>query len=279
VAILLALSAAVMYGVADYVGGRASRFSPAIVVTLAAEVVMFTGVLIALLVLGDPYPGVEALLWGGLAGLAGVVGVLCLYHALANGVMTVVAPITAVVAAILPVIVGLALGERPGTLALVGVVVAVAAVALVSGAIGVPHVPTPTRLVVVSLVAGAAFGGLFVFLDQAPDDSGIWPLLGSRAASLPVLAVVASLRGVLARPERRVIWPGVAIGALTLGANVSYLEATRRGLLSIVAVVVSMYPASTVVLATVLDGERLRRPQVAGLALTGGALVLVTLGR
>ena len=282
-AVVLALFAAFTYGVADYLGGKAARLGAAVLVTLVAEITTFTGVVIALAVIGDPLPRGSDVGWGALAGVSTIVGVLALYYALARGAMTVVAPVTGVVAASLPVAVGLATGERPGVAALIGVVIAIASVALISGAVGAPpHQPTSTRIVLIALLAGAAFGSLFVFFDRASDDSGLWPLLGARLVALPLIAsvvLVRAARGTLGPVRRTVAIPGVGVGIMTLAANVSYLAATRRGLLSIVAVVVSMYPASTVLLATVIDHERLRRSQGIGLALAAGALVLVTLGR
>ena len=283
VAVAFALFAAFTYGVADYLGGKAARLGPAVLVTLVAEITTFAGVLLSLAVIGDSLQRASDLGWGALAGVCSVVGVLCLYYALARGAMTVVAPITGVVAASLPVVVGLATGERPGVVALLGVAIAIASVALISGAVGAPpHQPTPTRIVLIALVAGAAFGALFVFFDRASDDSGLWPLLGARLVALPLIALVVlvrAVRGSLGAARRAVALPGIGVGVMTLAANVSYLAATRRGLLTIVAVVVSMYPASTVLLATVVDHERLRRSQGVGLALAAGALVLVTLGR
>ena len=282
-AIAFALFAAFTYGVADYLGGKAARLGPAVIVTLVAEITTLIGVLVAIAVIGDPLPRGEDLGWGALAGVCSVIGVLALYYALARGAMTVVAPITGVVAASLPVVVGLALGERPGAIALLGVVIAIASVALISGAIGAPpHQPTPRRIVLIALLAGAAFGLLFVFFDRASDDSGLWPLLGARLTALPLITLVVLVRAArrsLGEVRRAIVVPGIGVGVMTLAANTSYLAATRRGLLSIVAVVVSMYPASTVLLATIIDDERLRRSQGVGLALAAGALVLVTIGR
>jgi drug/metabolite transporter (DMT)-like permease len=279
VAVLLALFSAVVYGVSDYGGGRATRSSAAVTVTLAAECTTFVALSIVMITLGDPFPPRADVLWGLAAGLASCSAVIALYHALANGAMTVVAPVTAVVAAVIPVAFGLATGERPGVIALGGAVVAVAAIALISGAIGVPHVATRRAVLAVAVVAGAGFGLLFVFLDRTSDESGLWPVYIARWIAIPTLLVAHRTRRDR-RPLTRVTgWLGVMVGVLTTAANASFLEATRRGLLSVVAVVVSMYPASTVLLATVLDGERVRRPQAVGLVLAGVALALVTLGR
>jgi drug/metabolite transporter (DMT)-like permease len=279
VAVLLALFSAVVYGVSDYGGGRATKSSAAVTVTLAAECTTFVALSIVMVVLDDPFPARADVLWGLAAGLASCSAVIALYHALANGAMTVVAPVTAVVAAVIPVAFGLATGERPGAIAIVGAVVAITAIALISGAVGVPHVPTRRAILGIALIAGAGFGLLFVFLDRTSDDSGLWPVYAARWIAIPTLLVAHWVRRDRRPLTRTTGGLAVMVGVLTTAANASFLAATRRGLLSVVAVVVSMYPASTVLLATVLDGERVRRPQAVGLGLAGLALVLVTISR
>ena len=170
------------------------------------------------------------------------------------------------------------MGERPSGAALVGIVVACLAVALVSGAIGTRHQDTRFSTVLLAAAAGIGFGFIFVALARTADDSGLWPLVSARAASLPVVAVVVGLtrpgRGAL----RAVIWLVVASGVLDMAANLFYLEASHRGLLSIVAVISSMYPVSTVCLAFGLDHERVSKSQAVGLAFAATALALVSLG-
>jgi drug/metabolite transporter (DMT)-like permease len=280
VAILLAALGALTFGASDYLGGKASRLAPAMVFTLLAEALLAVGVLVTVVVFDDPVPAARDLWIGAAAGLAGTVGVVSLYHALAHGAMTVVAPLTAVVAAVLPVTVGLISGERPGALALAGVAVALVSVALIGGAIGVPTVRTPPRLLGVAVLAGAGFGLLFVLFDAADDDAGAWPLLMSRVTSVPLLlvAVAATRAPVRSAFVRPVPWFAACVALFSLLGSLSYLEATRRGSLAIVAVVTSMYPASTVLLASVVDGERVSRAQASGLALAGVALVLITAG-
>jgi drug/metabolite transporter (DMT)-like permease len=277
--ILLALSSAVVYGVADWCGGRASRFHPSVVVTLVGQVVSFAMIVVAVAVMGTPMPGPSTFWWGLGAGAAGAVGLSCLYYAFANGAMTVVAPISAVVGAALPAIVGLATGERPEPIAYVGIAIAIASVALVSGAIGHHERPTPRRIMGFAVAAGAGFGLLFVGLDQTDPDSGLWPLVAARASSVPLLIVLALAARARVGAQRRMLTVAVAAGALDMAANVLYLEAVRDGLLSVVGVVGSLYPASTVALAFVIDRERVNRWQAVGMAAAAGALVMVTLGR
>jgi drug/metabolite transporter (DMT)-like permease len=285
VAILLSLASAVMYGMSDYVGGRASRRVPPVAIACLAEVVMLPIALVIIPLVEDSRPSGTAVAWSLVAGFAGGIGVVGLYVALARGNMTVVAPITAVVAAAVPVIVGIALGERPGVFALLGIVAALTAVGLIGGAADIfrpsmVRLPVDPRTVVLALAVGVTFGTLFVAFARTGDDAGMWPLLIARVSGVPTLLVAFAVhrRSTGQRTSRAVIVPAVAVALLVTMANATYLLAARAGLLSIVAVVVSMYPASTVALATVLDGERASRAQLAGMALAATALVLITTG-
>lgn len=285
--ILLALASAVVYGVADWCGGRAARSRPAVLVALLGQIVSLLLVVGTVLVIGTAFPPATDLWWGALGGALGAVGLGTFYYALANGEMSVVAPITAVVTAVLPVVVGLAVGERPRPVAYVGIAIAVAAVALVSGAVGERHHTTPRRILVLAGVAGLGFGSLFVAIDRTRSASGLWPLVGARLASVPLLALVALVARVGVRGAAFGRWRGsartlvlpVTAGILDMAANVLFLVANSGGLLSIVAVVGSLYPASTVLLAARFDGERIRRSQGIGMVCAACALALVTLGR
>ena len=277
-AILLAALCAVTYGVADYCGGRASRSVASTIVTLIGQATSLVLVVIGVIVIGTPIASAHDLWWGAAGGAAGGLALIAFYRALSHGAMTVVAPTTAVVSAVLPVLVGLWLGERPSSTALVGIVVACLAVALVSGAIGTRHQHTGLATVMLAVAAGIGFGFIFIAFSRTADGSGLWPLVAARAASLPVVAVVVAA----ARPGRgairSVVWLVVASGVLDMAANLFYLEASHRGLLSIVAVISSMYPVSTVCLAFGLDHERVSKSQAVGLACAATALALVSLG-
>jgi drug/metabolite transporter (DMT)-like permease len=276
--ILLALCSALVYGTSDYCGGRAARQAPIVVVTLVGQLVSGLLTAVAVAALGDPSPGGSDVAWATAAGTMSTVGIAAFYYALANGAMTVVAPVTGVVSAVVPVSVGIAIGERPSAWALLGVLLALIAVALVSGLLGVADRPTSTRVGVLAVAAGIGFGLLFVFLDRTSEDSGLWPLLIGQAASLVLMA------GALFATRQRVLTVRPVIGLTVLGgtgsviANVCYLLATRRGLLSLVAVITSLYPATTVGLATVLDGERLSRSQLVGMGLAVVSVGLVSAG-
>jgi drug/metabolite transporter (DMT)-like permease len=283
-AVALALVSAVLYGVSDYVGGRASRRSPATAVALVAELVVFTLCIVIIPLIESDGPTSRAIWWGLAAGVTSTVGVVGLYVALARGNMTVVAPVTGIVAAIVPVAVGIATGDRPSPLAVAGIVSAVVAVALIGGIAGMfagsagPSVDLGT--VAMALGVGFSFGLLFVSLDRTGDDAGQWPLLFARFTALPLLIVAALFQFRRKRPAfgRQLVVPAVIVGVLIALSNASYLISTRKGLLSVVAVVVAMYPASTIVLAALIDGERATRSQVVGMALAAGALVMITTG-
>ena len=276
--ILLAFVSALLYGVSDYCGGRAARSASTFVVALIGQSASTALTVVVVLLLGDPFPSAVDFGWSVAAGIASTVGITAFYFALANGAMTVVAPITAVVSAVVPVAVGITLGERPAAIALVGVALAIVAVALVSGVGGRAERPTRAGIVLVAVVAGAGFGLLFVFLDRTSESSGLWPLLLAQVTSLLILGTVCVARRVRVAARRLDAGLMVLAGCLAVTANVAYLAATRQGLLSLVAVITSMYPASTVVLATVLDHERMSNRQAVGLGLAVGALGMVGAG-
>jgi drug/metabolite transporter (DMT)-like permease len=274
--ILLALSSAVVYGVGDWFGGRASRLQPSFIVAAVGQVVSLLLVGVATAIMGTAVPGLTTWGWSAIGGMSGALGIAGLYHGLAHGDITVVAPTSAVVGAVVPVVVGLATGERPSGLALAGIVVAVIAVALVSGALGTHKHNTPPRIVVLAVLVGGCFGFLFVCFQRAAHDSGMWPLLIARFASVPMLIVLAL--AVRARPaaDRTSMRIAVVAGVFDMGANVLYLWAVRGGLLAVVGVIASLYPASTVVLAFSIDKERASRWQGVGLAAAACALVMVS---
>jgi drug/metabolite transporter (DMT)-like permease len=285
VAALLALLSAVVYGAGDFAGGLASRRLPPVAVVWRTAMVGLAGlVLLSVVVPADEVRRGD-LAVGALGGLVGGVGILLLYRALAAGTMSVVAPTTAVLAALVPVAVGVATGERPGALALAGIPLALVAIVLLArdpDAEG-PAERMQPKVLLEALVAGASFGIFFVCLDAAGDDAGMWPLVAGRTASVALftLAVALVAANRIGRDGRREAGPGttrllVACGAADAGANALFLLATHRGLLSLVAVLGSLYPASTVLLATTLTHERLARSQVVGVVLALAAAAAIT---
>ncbi|HEX4579197.1 MAG TPA: DMT family transporter [Candidatus Dormibacteraeota bacterium] len=278
-AALLALVSAVGYGISDFSGGLASRRSPAIAIVLVSNGLSLVLALVAVAVLPGSTFHLADLVWGLAAGTVGLLGVVLLYRGLAIGPMSVVAPLTAVLSAMVPVIVGVVRGERPGLLAVGGVVLAVPAMVLI-GRESRAHGPEPISrgAVLSALAAGVSFGGFYVLLAQTGSDGGAWPLVGQRAASVAILlclSVVAVVRGTPAVPHGRTLVLAVLAGVTDFGANLAYVLATHQGLLALVAVLSSLYPATTVLLARAILRERLSGRQLGGLLLAAVAVALI----
>jgi uncharacterized membrane protein len=283
-AYLLALASAVMYGTADFTGGLATRRAATIPVVIVSQ---FSGmVLLAVLLplLPAASPSRTDLLWGVAAGLTGGAGVALLYRALAVGRMAVVAPTTAVCAVAIPVVASMLLGERPGPLAAAGIVLGIGSIVLVSqqtegsdgparaGALGLP------AGVGIALVSGVLIGLFFLTLAQTAPEAGMWPILGARFTSVTLFGVAAlggrmSLR--LPHPASSLALGG---GIVDMLANAAYLLAAREGPLSLVVTLSSLYPASTVLLARVVLGERLNARQIGGVGCALAAIVLIVTG-
>lgn len=274
-AVLLSLISALAYGVSDFLGGIfTKRSGPWRIATVGqASSTVCVGVM-ALLVAGSP-TGVD-FAWGALAGLGSGLGAAFLYRGLANAKMSVVAPISAVGSALLPVVIGLALGERPSGLALIGIVLAFPAIALIS----IVRDPDPAHRggVLDGVLAGTGFGVLFVALGQMSPDAGLTPLAGMYLCStLAVIAVAVVLREEFV-PREPAHWRGALLGPIGVVAVVAFYEATHHGLLSVVSVIAALYPASTVLLAALLLKERVTAWQGLGLAFAVAAVTLVALG-
>ncbi len=282
--IALALGAALTFGAADFWGGLASRRAPAAGVAVTAQFVGLP-VILGWALLSSTSAAAADLLWGAASGAAGAAGVLLLYKGLADGRMSVVAPLTGLVAAGIPVIASPLLGEVPSTLPLVGIVIALAAIALVSRE-GEAHeedhtVSEMTRgaMVGVAVASGACFGALFLLLDQASVQAGMWPLVANKFAAVVVLATygAAIVRSGLTVPRLAV--PAVLACAVAgTMAEVFLLLAFQKGLVAIAAVLASLYPGSTVLLARFVLHERLRPDQLAGFGLAAVAVGLIALG-
>ncbi len=281
-ALLLALTAAVSYGVSDFVGGLASRRARALTVVLVAFPLGVVGLGLLLPIAGGTASGSAIAVGVGCGVLSGL-GVLWFYAALAAGPMSVVSPLTALLVAGLPLLAGVLLGERPGSLAVVGAGLALVAVVLVSReeAAAVDETPVArltARTLWMTVGSGVAYAGTFVLLDAAPDDSGVWPLFVARIVASALVVVACLAVRALRLPSGPVLWLAVAAGVLDVVANVAFLYGLRAGLLSLVSVLTSLYPAATVLLARVFLGERPGRVQRAGLGLAVVAVTLIAVG-
>jgi drug/metabolite transporter (DMT)-like permease len=275
VAALLALLSSLLWGTADFVGGTVSRRLPAPLVVGASQFAGLVAITIVALAAGELSSPPDYVPWAILAGLAGMIGLVSFYAALAMGTMGVVSPIAAL-GVVVPVVAGLVTGERPAALQLVGIAVAVAGVVLASG----PELSgrAGARPLLLAMVAALGFGVALLAIAKGSETSTLMTLVTMRATSvlviacaLPVVAKGASLRR-LGRVDLAVI---AAIGLADVGANLTFGLASTRGLVSVVAVLGSLYPVVTVLLARVVHDERLAPVQVAGVAgaLTGVALI------
>ena len=275
-AVVLALLAAVSYGVSDFVGGLASRRRSALAILLYSYPVGAV-LMAALLPLTSGTLTTRAVVFGILGGAFGLVGVVLLYSLLAIAPMNVVSPITAVLAAAVPVVVGVLTGDRPAAAAWFGVAIGFVAVVLVSRQPAeTPHGRLATRTVALAIASGVGFGGYFVFLARAGDATGLWPLLISRLASAVLIVPLAYRAGAITVIRGRLLALCVIAGALDATANLFFLLASRQGLLSLAAVITALYPATTVALAIVFLHERPSRAQQVGLGLAAAAIVLIT---
>jgi uncharacterized membrane protein len=283
-AALLALVSAICYGVSDFSGGLGSRRAAATTVVLVSNAVsLVLAVLAVELLPGSTYSGRD-MLWGVAGGVLGLLGVVLLYRGLAIGPMSVVAPLTAVLSALVPLAAGVIAGERPGTMAVIGVALALPAMLLLAREPSRPAAAVLSRGALASaLCAGLGFGGFFVLLAQTGPGGGAWPLVAQRAASVALLlgiSLVAALRqggSVPPVPGGRVLALAAVAGITDFAANLAYVIATHHGLFALVAVITSLYPASTLLLARGVLGERLARQQSAGLAIAAVAVALIAL--
>ena len=286
--VILALLSAIAYGAADYMGGIASRRARVLAVVVLSQFVGLAVLLLLLLLLPTAHPTATDLLLGASAGVTGAFGIAFLYRGLSRGRMSVVSPITAVVAAIAPVIFGLSVGERPATVALAGVVIALVAITLVTSSPGHDEHGSPLTFagpwwrepgVLDAFVSGLAIGGFYIFIARTSPAAGLWPLVPSRLVSGLICAAAAFAFRHSLRPVPGSLRLILGSGAVDICANALYLEATRFGYLSLVAVLASLYPASTVVLARVLLKERFTRAQTAGMALAVAGVACIAIGR
>jgi drug/metabolite transporter (DMT)-like permease len=279
-AYFLALLSAGFYGAADFTGGIVTRRAAAIPVVLLSQATGLVLVALALPFLPPATPRTADLWWGAIAGLTGGVGVALLYYALSIGTMSVVAPTTAVAAVALPVLTSIALGERPSLVAVAGILLGVVSIVMVGLQSDNRHgVKTGVRTGVgYALLAGLGVGLFLITLAQTRTEAGMWPLLADRIASVALFAGLAGVRRQSVRIPIALAGLAIGGGALDMIANALYLLAVRIGPLSPVVTLSSLYPASTVLLARGILGERLSVWQTAGVVTALVAVMLIVSG-
>jgi len=287
--IILGLVAAVLYGTGDFLGGQATRRAGALVVLALAQT---AGVIVALPAAAmSPGPvRLAALAWGICAGLIGGAGLILFYKALAAGPMSVAAPVSALVATVLPVAVALAEGERPGPGVYAGAALCLAAIVLTSSgsqtspahrtsAAPPPQAGSPGQALRYASAAGISFGLYFLLIRNAGQSGQLWPVAAGRIGELAAVLIAAAAlrRGPLPhRASGRLLLAATGAGAIDVVATISYLAATRTGPFGLAVVLASLYPGVTVLLARVVLGERLRRTQRTGLGLAAIGIILLT---
>ena len=277
--VFLALAASLAWGFADFAAGVGTRRFPLFVVAMFSQVagIAVAGAVIA--ATGESPPTAQQAAWAAFAGVVGVVGIAAFYRALAVGAMGVVGPITAT-ASVIPLVYGLARGERPSMLQEVGVGLAVLGVVAASLEHSEEHGSRRFGAGVgLALVAAVSFGGALIGLSRAAPGGTGWAVFTMRAVAVPlVLAAALVLRQRVPRAGRRWLLLLLAVGVTDTGATLLYAAATTRGLLSVVAVLSSLYPIVIVVLARTFLAERVARPQLAGVAIALGGVALISAG-
>lgn len=273
-AIAYGLASAISWGAGDFSGGMATR-------RISVLSVQFTmhGVGLALMIAlgaltGEALPSGADLLWGAAAGASGAVGLAALYRALAIGRMGVAAPLTAVLATIIPVIFSGLVEGLPGPPQLAGFALALLSVWFISNPDGAGKRPDGLNLIVLS---GTAFGAFSIFIDQIESGSFFWPLASARTASLLIMGGAAWATGQPWRPPRHLVPLIVLVGVLDVGGNAFFLLSTQAGRLDVASVLTSLYPAITVLLARLVLKEQITRPQTVGIGAALGAIALIAL--
>lgn len=277
----LALASALLYGSGDFLGGLLTRRAPALLVVALGQLAGLAALLVLVALAPAATPESGDVVWGAMAGLFGGGGVALLYRALAIGTMSVIAPVTAVCAVAVPVLWDLAGGDRPRLRALVGIALALVAIVLISQA---PSTEVAGRSgaarrlpagLGVALLSGVLVGGFFLALAETRSAAGLWPLVAARITSVACFTAGMLIAGQSWRVPRVTGVLIVSGGVLDMAANALYLLATRGGPLASVVTLASLYPASTVMLARAVLGERIGRIQAAGVIAALAAVVLI----
>jgi drug/metabolite transporter (DMT)-like permease len=275
--IALGALVALAYGSGDFLGGISTKRLPTVTVLLVSQTFGLAAATLLVVTLRDSPPAAHIFVLSASAGVVGVAALGLLFRGLALGRMSIVAPLSAIGGGVLPVAWGLVRGERPSALALVGVGVALVAAAIVGR--GAEHDPaasvSPRLELALGVGAGVGFGVVFILLAESSSGTGMWPVFIARCTSVPLLAIVAVVLGRSPRMARADVAPVAGAGLFDVGANALVILAVRRGLLSLVAPVASLYPATTVVLARFVLHERIGRQRAAGLALGLVGLALI----
>jgi drug/metabolite transporter (DMT)-like permease len=274
ISVVFGLISAITWGAGDFNGGLAVKRSNPYGVVMIAHVISLVLLIALALAIGDPLPQPTEWLWGGAAGICGAVGLVLLYKALASGQMSVAAPISALLAAALPVLVGFFTDGLVSWLTLIGFALALVAVWLVSGGMGM-------RLDITSflmpVIAGVSFGGFFIFIHFASSVSTLWPLVAVRVVSVSSLFLFSLTTRQKWIPARESWLPILLSSILDTAGNTFYVLSAQTGRMDVAAVLGSLYPGSTVLLAWFILKERVSRWQMVGIGAALVAIVMITI--
>jgi drug/metabolite transporter (DMT)-like permease len=272
-ALACGLGSALAWGAGDFAGGVASRRGSAVSVVLFSQLIGGILLLLTAIAFARTVPTSRQLAAGGLAGIFGVLGLISLYKGLAQGRMGLVAPLSAVVGAVVPVVFSLFIDGFPGRLRLVGFGIALSAVWFLSASQGGSKIEAAALRL--ALLAGLGFGLFFVCIDYASDQAVLWPLVSARIAAIMLLVTLFTPLRQTRLPAREQFMPIALAGILDAAGNAAFGVAAHLGRLDMAAIPTSLYPAATVLLAWWFFKERLSRRQWIGVAAAGVALVLI----
>jgi drug/metabolite transporter (DMT)-like permease len=271
-AVTFGLASALTWGAGDFSGGLATKRAPVFGVLAIGHGFGLLLLIGLALLWGEAAPAASEFAWGVAAGLCGMVGLVALYRGLAVGRMSIVAPVSAVLTAALPVLFGVATAGLPGGTTLLGFGLALLGVWLLAGTGAKESGRGGLGL---ALLAGCGFGIFFILLDRAGENAVIWPLVAARCGSLAVLLPIALVRRQFGRFIPRSLGLALLAGTLDVLGNAFFILATQAGRLDVAAILSSMYPASTVLLASILLGERVTRAQMAGIVVVLVSIALI----
>ena len=276
VSVVLALGAAAAYGAADFTGGLVSKRTNSVGVVLLGHIFSLVFLVPLALMFGEPFPTLPNLLTGMLAGLSGGFGLIILYRALAEGQMSLASPVSALVAAAIPVLVGLWIEGLPGPLMLIGFTLAFLAIWLIAkgGSVSLANLFKQLRL---PFLSGIFFGLFFVGMNRAGGDAVIWPVISTRLASIPGLLIYSSLTRLKWQPERKHWGRILFVSLLDTAGNIFFVLASQLGRLDLAAVISSLYPGGTVALAWMILKEKLTPSQWLGVLCALLALVFISI--
>lgn len=268
----LSLLAAVSWGAADFSGGVATKTANAFRVVLVAHATGLLFMLWLALLVREPIPDWRSLMWGGLAGFAGGIGLAAFYKSLAVGTMGVNASLSAVITALVPLLFSFGTEGLPHVIQMTGFALAMLSIWVIAGQRGRA---SQSKGLGLAIIAGLGFGGFLLFIKLAGSQAVFWPLVAARSASFLLMLAITLAGGGEWKVSRGTVFYMLVAGILDSGANALYVAATQRGRLDVAAVLSSFYPAGTIILARVLLKERFSRLQSAGIVMALVAVALI----